>query len=168
MSHKRILTLGAAACVLLAGAAGAAFAHPHPEGEDGDGKKVERIVIVRDGAGGHHGKPGKHKVRRFEIIGDEGGHHGKPGGPRVRRFEMHGGALVGCEGGEKIVDESAGDGDKKTKVIICTKGQPTAAGAQRLEEALARINDNDELSAEQKARITTALRSAIDRARSAR
>jgi hypothetical protein len=166
MSHMRILALGAAAGVLLAGAAGAAFAHPHPDGE-GDGKKVERIVIVRDGAGGeHHGKPGKHEVRRFEIIGADG--HGAPGGPRVRRFEMHGGALVGCEGGEKIVDESAGDGDRKTKVVICTKGQPTAASAKRLEEALARINDNDELSAEQKARITTALKSAIDRARSAR
>ena len=168
MNPNRILALGAAASVLLAGAAGAAFAHPHPDGE-GDGKKVERIVIVRDGAGGqHHGKPGKHEVRRFEIIGADGDHHGAPGGPRVRRFEMHGGSLVGCEGGEKIVDESAGDGDRKTKVIVCTRGAPTAASAERLEEALARINDNDELSAEQKARITTALKSAIDRARSAR
>ena len=168
MTHNRILTFGAAASILLAGAAGAAFAHPHPDADGkGDGKKVERIVIIRDGAGGeHHGKPGKHEVRRFEIIGADG--HGAPGGPHVRRFEMHGGSLVGCEGGEKIVDESADDGDKKTKVIICTRGQPTAAGAQRLEEALARINDNDELSAEQKARITTALKSAIDRARSAR
>lgn len=165
MIHQRILTLGGAAAVLLAGAAGVALAHPHPEG-DGDGKTVERIVIVRDGAGGeHHGKPGKHEVRRFEIIGADGAHHG---GPRVRRFEMHGGSLVGCDDSEKIVDESSDEGDKKTKVIICTKGQPTAASAQRLEEALARINDNDSLSAEQKARITTALKSAIDRARSAR
>jgi hypothetical protein len=165
MTHK-ILALGASAALLLAGAAGAALAHPHP---DGDGKKVERIVIIRDGAGGEHdGKPGKHEVRRFELIGSDADHHGAPGEPRIRRFVMNDAGVVGCEDGQKIVDESAGDGDKKTKVIICTKGQPTAASAERLEEALARINDNDELSAEQKARITTALQSAIDRARSAR
>ena len=143
MIDNRSLALGAAA-VLLAGAAGAAFAHPHP---DGEGKKVERVVVIHDGAGGdHHGKPGK----------------------RVRRFEMHGGDLAGCEGGEKIVDESGGEGDRKTKVIVCTRGAPTAAGAEHLEEALARITASDDLSDEQKARITTALRSAIDRARSAR
>jgi hypothetical protein len=165
MSHNRILALGAAASLLLAGAAGAALAHPHPDG-DGDGKKVERVVVIGDG---HHGKPGKHHVRRFEIHRVDGDRHGKPGGPRVRRFEMlHGDALAHCDGGEKIVDDSSGDGDRKTKVVICAKGKPTAASAERLEEALARINDNDELSAEAKARIATALQSAIDRARSAR
>ncbi len=148
MTHNRILALGAGACLLLAGAAGAAFAHPHPDG-DGDGdKKVERVIIMRDGPADQHAK------RK---------------GERVRRFEIHGaGRLVGCEGGEKIVDESGGDGDKKTKVIICTKGVPNAATAKRLEDALARITANDDLSDEQKARIETALRSAIDRARSAR
>jgi hypothetical protein len=79
------------------------------------------------------------------------------------------GALADCDGGEKIVDESAEDGDKKTKVVICTKGdRPTAATAERIEKALARIRDNDELSDEQKARIETALRSAMERARTAR
>lgn len=148
MNHnRRLRAFVGVAAVLVAGAAGAAFAHPHAEGE-GDGKKVERVVVIRDGAkGGHHAGAGDHKLRRFEI---------------------HGGKLVGCEGGEKIVDDSAGDGDKKTKVIICTRGAPTAATADRLEEALARISANDELSDEQKARIETALRSAIDRARSAR
>ena len=134
----------AAATLFLAGAAGAALAHPHP---DGDGKEVKRFVIIHDGKGGEH----------------------QGSGDRVRKFEMHGiGRLADCEGGEKIVDEQAGTDDKKTKVIICRKGAPTAAEAERLEEALARINDNDHLSDEQKARIETALRSAIDRARSAR
>lgn len=166
MAHNPILTLGAAA-LLLAGAAGAALAHPHPEGE-GDGERAKRFVIIHDGkAGEHHAKGGK-QVRRFEIIGAEGGRHGKPGGPRVRRFEMHGDALAHCDGAEKVVDESSGEGEKKTKMVICLKGKPTAATAERLEGALARINDNDELSAEQKARIATALKSAIDRARSAR
>lgn len=166
MNHNRLLASGAAAALLLAGAAGAAFAHPHPEGDgDEDGKRVERVVVIGDG---HDGKRGKHEVRRFRIHRVDGGHHGKPGGPRVRRFEMHGDALGHCDGGRKIVDESSGDGDKKTKVVICTKGEPTAAHAERLEKALERINANNELSAEQKARIATALKSAIDRARSAR
>ncbi len=161
MSHHRIPALGAAASLLVAGAA---FAHPHPDG-DGDGKRVERVVVIGDGHGGKAGKDGVRRVRIHRVDGDG---HGKPGGPRVRRFEMHGDALAHCDGGEKIVDDSAGEGDKKTKVVICTKGQPTAATAQRLEEALERVTANDELSAEQKARIATALQSAIDRARSAR
>ena len=136
----------AAAALLLAGTGAAALAHPHPDG-DGDGKQVKRFVIVHDGKGGEH----------------------HASGDRVRKFEMHGvGRLADCDGGEKIVDEAADEGDKKTKVIICRKGAPTAADAERLEEALARINDNDHLSDEQKARIETALRSAMDRARSAR
>ncbi|HEX8240884.1 MAG TPA: hypothetical protein VF574_14210 [Allosphingosinicella sp.] len=153
----------AAAALLLAGAGGAAFAHPHP---DGDGKQVKRFVIIEDGKGEHRGDG--ERVRRVEIIRD-GEHHAAGDGPRVRRFEMLGhGALIDCDGGEKIVDESADEGDKKTKVVICTKGQPSAASAERIEKALARIRANDELSAEQKARIETALRSAMERARSAR
>ena len=166
MIRNRTVALAAAASLGLAGAAGAAFAHPHPDGE-GDGKRVERIIVIGDGAG-HHARSGEHGVRRFELHRVDRDGHGKPGGPHVRRFEMHGGALAHCDGGEKIVDDSAGDGDKKTKVIICTRGQPTAATAERLEQALERVTANDELSAEQKARIATALKSAIDRARSAR
>ncbi|HEX8309111.1 MAG TPA: hypothetical protein VF645_11915 [Allosphingosinicella sp.] len=137
-------SLGFAAALLLAGTGAAALAHPHP---DGDGKTVERIVIVRDGKGGDEHGPGD----------------------RIRKFEMHGVAgLANCDGSEKIVDEQSDEGGKKTKVIICRKGAPTQADAERLEDALARITDNDHLSDEQKARIETALRSAIDRARSAR
>jgi hypothetical protein len=136
----------AAATLLLAGAGGAALAHPHPDG-DGDGKQVKSFVIIHDGKGGDQ----------------------HASGDRVRKFEMHGiGRLADCDGGEKIVDEQSDGDDRKTKVIICRKGAPTAAQAERLEEALARINDNGHLSDEQKARIETALRSAIERARSAR
>ncbi|HEX8483465.1 MAG TPA: hypothetical protein VF650_16315 [Allosphingosinicella sp.] len=136
----------AAAALLLAGAGGAASAHPHPEGE-GEGKTVERFVVIHDGKGGEH-HAGADRIRRFEFRG----------GP---------GRLADCDGGEKIVDE-AGEGDDKTKVIICRKGAPTAADAERLEHALARITEIEHLSDEQRARIETALRSAIDRARSAR
>lgn len=165
---KTDLRLGlAAAALLLAGAGGAALAHPHPDGER---EKVEKFIIIDDG-GEHHAKGhGKgERVRRVEIIRDgKGGEH-HAGGDRVRRVEMHGiGRLADCDGGEKIVDEQSGDGGKKTKVVICRKGAPTAADAKHLEDALARISDHDHLSDEQKARIETALRSAIDRARSAR
>jgi hypothetical protein len=154
----------AAAFSLLAGATGAALAHPHP---DGDGKQVKRIVIIEDGKGdGDHAKG--ERVRRFEIIRDGEAHAGADG-PRVRRFEMNGhDGLVDCDGGEKVVDDSAEADGKKTKVVICTKGKPTAESAARMEKALARIQSSEELSAEQKARIETALRSAMERARSAR
>jgi hypothetical protein len=155
----------AAAALLIAGAGGAALAHPHPDG-DGD-KKVKRFVIVEDGKHGEHHAKGK-RVRRVEIIRDGEHHAGR--GPRVRHFEMHGdGALVDCEGGEKVVEEGAERDGKKTKVVICTRGdRPTAATAERIEKALARIRANDELSDEQKARIETALRSAMERVRSTR
>ena len=157
----------AAAALLLVGAGGAALAHPHPDGDDDGGKKVERIVIVEDGKdGGHHAKGDR--VRRVEII-RPGEHRSSGDGTHVRHFEMRGhGALADCAGGEKIVDESAVEGGKKTKIVICAKGSPTAATAERLEKALARIRSDDELSVEQKARIETALRSAINQARSAR
>ena len=164
MNLNRILGLGAAA-VLLAGAGGAAFAHPHPDGER-DGERTERIVIIGDGKGGKHRVKGD-RIRRFEIIRD--GDHHAGAGPRIRRFDMRGhGPLADCLDGNKVVDESGGEGDRKHKVFICTKGAPSAATARRLEEALARINSSDELSDEQKARIDSAIRSAIERSRSAR
>lgn len=158
----------AAAALLLAGAGGAALAHPHPDGDDGE-KKVKRFVIIEDGKGhGDHAR-GK-RVHRVEILRD-GERHAGDHGPRVRHFEMRGhGALVDCDGGEKVVEESGEEDGKKTKVVICTKGggRPTAATAERIEKALARIRSSEELSPEQKARIETALRSAMERARSAR
>jgi hypothetical protein len=138
----------AASALILAAVGGSALAHPHPEGEDGE-RKVKKFVIIQGGPGADRKVEGR--------------------GLRIRHFDV--GDLELCEGGEKIVDESAGDGKDKTKVIICRKGKGGADGAsaaKRLEEALARINENDHLSDEQKARIETALRSAIDRARRAR
>ncbi|HEX9964089.1 MAG TPA: hypothetical protein VGB04_03815 [Allosphingosinicella sp.] len=136
----------AAAAILLAGAGGAAFAHPHP---GGDGEKVRNFVVI------HQGKEG-------ESLS------GRAGDP-FRALAIHrAGGAVACNGGDKIVDEVTGDDGNQTKVIICSQGTPTGADAERLEKALARIAEMDQLNDEQKARIETALRSAIDRARSAR
>ena len=55
------------------------------------------------------------------------------------------------------------------KVVICSRGDVSAEDrAKKLESALARINSNDDLSAETKAKITTALREAIGRLNTAR
>lgn len=151
--------LAAAALLIATAGAGVAFAHPH---SDGDGKTVERVIIIHDDKDGDHASADGAQIRRFEIHRD--GEHGSADGGGIRRMEMVG----DCRGGDKIVDESAGDDKKKTKVVICTRGgEPSARAAEHLEEALARINANDDLSAEQKAKIETALRSAIERARAA-
>src|SRR5690349_3991450 len=128
---NRSSSLGiAAAALLVAGAGGAALAHPHP---DGDGK-AKRVVIIEDGkSDGHHADGDR--VRHIEIIRDGEDHAGGD----LQRFEMHGGALADCVGGNKIVDESSDEGDKKTKVFVCTKGEPTAESSERLEKTLARI-----------------------------
>jgi hypothetical protein len=137
----------AAATLLVAGAGGAALAHPHAEGASA-GKKLERIVVI------HAGKDGEHRLGA---------------GERFRALAIHGkDGLIDCNGGEKVVDEVADEGGKTTKVILCSKGAATAADAERLEDVLARVGEIDHISDEQKARIETALRSAIDRARGTR
>ena len=94
-----------------------------------------------------------------------GGH--ADGGPRVRAFAMHGGELADCLGGERNVTESNEDG-KRSKVIICSRGGAAANPAQRverLEQALSRLTSSDQLTAEQKERVTAALREAIEKLR---
>ena len=72
--------------------------------------------------------------------------------------------LADCGGDRTDYSDSAGGGKDKTKIVICSRGNvSTAERAKRLEHALERINSNDELSAESKAKITTALRDAIAR-----
>lgn len=172
--------VAAGAAVLAAGLAGAAFAHPHEEGDKGE--KATRMIVITERAT-HDGKEGAQgdKVRRFRIERDG---HGKPGegthvrtfhierdgkgGPGVHAFALGDGHALNCDEGDKLVDETAGDDKEKTKVVICSKGSTSAQRAERLEQAISKINSNSEISAEHKARITTALRAAIDRARAAR
>lgn len=140
----------AAAALLLAGTAGAALAHPHPDGDTE--RKVERIVVL---PGGEDGDKAGDAVRRIRIV-------------RVGDHPAGHGAVVECDGGEKIVDEDAGEDGRKSKIVLCAKsGAPTAMTAERLEQALARIQADDALSDAQKARIETALRSAMERTRTA-
>jgi hypothetical protein len=138
MNRKRMI--GSTALFLLAGGAAAAGALAH-EVPDGKPHK-QKIIIMSERADG--------------------------GGEGHARVEHRGSHMIMAEcGGERseFNGESAkGDGQKaeKARIVICTRGNASAADrAKRLESALARINANDELSAETKAKITTALREAI-------
>lgn len=179
--NRNVLRAAAAgASVLLAGLAGAAFAHP--EGKADNDEKVTKMVIITERVG-HDGKEEAKgaPVRTFIIKRDGEGKAGEgaevhtfhivrdgKGGPGVQALALADGAALKCDDGDKLVDESAGDDKEKTKVVICSKGATPAQAAERLEQAIAKINSNSEISAEHKARIIAALRAAIDRASTSR
>jgi hypothetical protein len=114
----------------------------------------------------HDPEPGQEQKRKIVIV-DE--HHVVDG--KEVKIDRHGSAMViaDCGGARTLFsdsgDEKAADGKRqKTKIMICSRGDGSAEErAKRLEHALARINSNDDLSAETKTRITTALREAITR-----
>jgi hypothetical protein len=151
-SKKLARLAAAAAALLLAGVAGSAFAHP-----DKGGEKVQKIIILKEGPAPEGGKGETHTFR-IERRG--------PGGPGVHVFQFDG-KEIACADGDKVVEHSEGDDKKKTKVLICDKGGDPAMRAKHLEEALERINSNEHLTAETKARITASLREALERTRNA-
>ena len=118
--------------------------------EQGDGKKQERIVVIER----HEGDSKKHADagRRTRVMSLDGEH-------RLRDCS--------AKGGEPTEFTSDGDGKKKVKILICGKdGELSGAQrAERLEQALARIQSNEHLSAEAKERIGQSLREAIERTR---
>ena len=137
----KMLKLAAAAALLAgAGLGAAAAAHPHP---DGEGKEVRKVIILE---GDKSMKAGD----RLRVL-------------RTDRAEL----LAKCVGEKTEIDEtSGGDEKQRTRIVICNKGGgDPAAHAEELEKALARISENDELSAEHRERVTTALREAISRMR---
>jgi hypothetical protein len=150
------------------------IAHPHGD-EDGAVTKTEKVIVIREGDGKHDGKT--RRVRTFHIEGD--GAAGKDG-ERIRTFHVErdgkagdgerqvrvmrfdGGQLADCGGDEIVRSETGGENDK-TKVIICSKGELSQAQrVEKIEKVLTRIQANDDLSAEQKERVTAALRRAIE------
>ncbi len=115
-----------------------------------DGRRT-KVIICRRGDGPHAGQHGG---------------PGPEGGPRIRAFAMNGGDLADCLGGERNVTES-NDNGQHSKVILCTRGGEAspAQRVERLEHALSRLTSSDQLTAEQKERVTAALREAIERLR---
>jgi hypothetical protein len=80
--------------------------------------------------------------------------------------ERRGARVIVAECGGDRTDISGGseaEGDK-ARIVICNRGNVSSADrARRLEHVLERINSDTELSAETRAKITTALREAIDK-----
>ena len=88
---------------------------------------------------------------------------GQEGGDdaHVRTFMLDHAASA-CTGVKDEVNETSADGREKTHILFCGNASP-ADRAERLQHALARIESNDSLSAEQKEKVVTALRDAIAR-----
>ena len=138
----RHLGFGAAAAFLAAGLVAGAPAAARDEPADGHHQtRVERVIVLSDK--GHQGGEARRRVRVLDVDGDR----------------------AGCDKTE--VNDS--DGRQKTRIVICGDERSSAADrAARLEQALARIQQNDDLSAEHKARVTAALQDAIERLRNTR
>jgi hypothetical protein len=143
--HQRALRhlgFGAAAAFLAGGLAAGAPAAAQDEPADGHHQtRVERVIVLSDKD--HRDGEARRQIRVLDVDGDH----------------------AGCDKTE--VNDS--DGRQKTKVIVCGDEQVSAADrAARLEKALGRIQQNDDLSAEHKARVTAALQEAIERLRATR
>jgi len=172
----RFAAAAAALAIAGFGLGAPGMAHPHGD-EDGAVVKTEKVIVIREGDGKHDGKT--KRVRTFHIEGDgpiaadsEGRRirtfhierDGKAGdGERhVRVMRLDGDRVADC-GGEPVVRSETGGENDKTKVIICSKGELTQAQrVEKIEKVLNRIQANDDLSAEQKERVTAALRRAIE------
>jgi hypothetical protein len=139
----RLALIGAAAgTALLAGgfALTAAKAAGDDEGKARTETRTEQVIVLSDRKGG------------------EGSDD-----PHVRTFVMDHGAAA-CTGARDEVNESSADGREKTHIILCGNGDVSPAlRAERLQHALARIEENQSLSAEHKEKVVAALRDAIAR-----
>jgi hypothetical protein len=138
---KVLLYAAAALTVALAAAPAAADETPAA------GRKTEKIVIIERAGPQADGQP--REVHRFRIEGD-------------------GDALAArCAGQKDEVDASSDDGKQRAHIILCGNTQLSAAErVEKLEHVLSRLEARDDLSAEQKAKVTAALREAIERVRS--
>jgi 2-hydroxy-3-keto-5-methylthiopentenyl-1-phosphate phosphatase len=129
----------AAAAALIAG--GVALVTPASAQEESGAKErhVDRVIVVSKA-------DGSATPRRFRVIETNG-------------------ELPGCDKAE--VTDDRGDTKEKTKVVFCGGDANLSAAdrADRLEKVLARIQQNDALSAEHKEKVAAAMREAISKLR---
>ncbi|MBV9929763.1 MAG: hypothetical protein JO013_02320 [Alphaproteobacteria bacterium] len=142
---KPILYATAALAFAAAAAPGAA-----QDGAPAPDKKTEKIVII-ERAGAPHPDGAAREVHRFRLEGAGSGED----------LAAH------CAGQKDEVNAASDDGKQRTRILVCGNTQLSAAErAERLEHVLSRLEARDDLNAEQKAKVTAALREAIERVRS--
>jgi hypothetical protein len=142
MKINAMIGSAAMTALVLAGI-GIGFADPLAAQEKAEQKK-DRFVIVQAGKEGAPLKEGA----RFRVISGDG----------VR-------VLSDCGDGERTENVTDEDG-KKTRVIICRKGEVNSGEhAARMAEVLERIASSENLTPEQRARVTQALERALERVR---
>ena len=140
-----VLTLAAAS--LMLGSAG--VAHPHPEGEEQ--RREHRVIIMEKHGDGDHAAHGEGAVRQFTLRRGENGEIVLP---------------EGCSEGEPLANVDETDGNERTRVLLCGRGDGAPADrVERLQRVRDRLAQNEELSAEQRQRVTAALDREIARLR---
>lgn len=142
--------------IFLVTAAAAALGPPAFASDKNDGTalrdKDTSIVILTD----------RHGDRREGDRDAEGG--------RLHVYSLDEANLVECGADRRIIERSSPDGRDHSKVVLCTRGEQVSAAdrSARLERLLDRIQHMDGLSDSSKARVTAALREAIEQERSTR
>lgn len=110
-------------------------------------------------------QPTQHR-EQIVIINRTGDNAGMADAAHRLRVLREGDLASHCTGQKDEVDEASGDGRERTRIMVCGDNQLSAADrAAKLEQVLGRIEARDDMSADQKARVTTALRGAIERMR---
>ena len=156
-SHRKsaLRSLGgfAAVAILVAGGAllgSAGVAHPHPE--SGKQEHRERIIIMdRHGDGAQRDHAGHREHREHSVVIRRG-----PNGEVVE---------PSCGDGERTNVEEGTDGPR-TRIMLCSRGNASPAQrVERLQRVRDRLAQDNELSAEHRARVTAALDREIARLR---
>jgi beta-lactamase regulating signal transducer with metallopeptidase domain len=141
-------------------------------------RREERIIIRTDHDGhttriDHHGAAGasdEHRERIIVMTDRAGGDH--PGHGDHHAMEMHHDGNVhevvipDCAGGQSDEVNEGTDHDR-TRIVLCSRGREAtpAARADQLVHVRERIANDEDLSAEQKVRVTAALDRQIARLR---
>ena len=185
-THKasRLRLIGGAAAVTLLAGAGLALGSPGfaqagaappaaTQGEAAEGQRSEERIIIRthQGGAGGHGAP---DVRTVRIHHGEGGEAG-PGNREEHRIILNRGPdghgpeadMADCDRGQRS-EVNEGEGNQRTRIILCTRGTDTATPAQRAERLQSmrdRLANDSELTAEQRSRVSAAIDREIARLR---
>ena len=152
---------------------------PPPAATPATPQRREERIIIRTDHGGHaattehHGAAAGPTDRRERVIvmthEGEGGHpgHGDHHATEMHHDgDMHAIVIPDCPGGRMDEVNEGADNDR-TRIVLCSRGQEAtpAARADQLAHVRERIANDEDLSAEQKTRVTAAIDRQIARLR---